>query len=393
MPLHDILFAFDFPPLGGGIARMMVELARGYPAGELVVSTGTIEGQDEVDRGLPARIDRIPVAVGRLKTLQGRLLWSRRAARLAREPGARFAWCGTLRPAGYPARWAWERTGLPYGVIFYGGDLRVLQPRLARSWLKRRAYRPLFASATVLVAISAWTATLLADQLRALGLDHLVSRIRVVGLGTSPERFRPDAEAAERFRVGRGLPEGRWLVTVARLVPHKGIDTTIRVLAQLGQEYPALRYAVIGRGSYLDQLELLATELAVRDRVHFLTDVTDRELPGAYAMGEMYVGLSREAGLDAEGFGISLLEAAATELPVVAGASGGIADAVADGETGLLVAPDEVEAAVGAVRHLLANPALAQQLGAKGRQRVIDRFTWDAVVTEFRRLAAVHGRS
>ncbi|MEO8480115.1 MAG: glycosyltransferase family 4 protein [Gemmatimonadota bacterium] len=390
--MHDILFAYDFPPLGGGIARMMEELARGYPAGELVVSTGSIEGQDAVDRVLPARVDRIAVAVGRLKTLQGRVLWSRRAVRLAREPGARFVWCGTLRPAGYPAQWAWKRTGLPYGVIFYGGDLRVLQPKLARSWLKRRAYRPLFESASVLVAISAWTATLLADQLRALGLDHLVSRIHVVGLGTSPERFRADAEAAERFRVGRGLPEGRWFVTVARLVPHKGIDTAIRVLAQLAPEFPELRYAVIGRGGYLDQLQRLATELGVHDRVHFLTDVTDNELPGAYAMGEIYLGLSREVGLDAEGFGISLLEAAATELPVVAGASGGIADAVADGETGLLVAPGDVEAAVGAVRHLLANRTLAHQLGAKGRQRVLERFTWDAVVTKFRRLAAEHGR-
>jgi len=390
--MHDILFAFDFPPLGGGISRMMEELARGYPAGELVVSTGMIEGQDEVDRGLPARIDRIPVAVGRLKTLQGRLLWSRRAVRLAREPGARFAWCGTLRPAGYPARWAWERTGLPYGIVFYGGDLLALRPRLARSRLKRRSYRPLFESAAVLVAISGWTAALLVDLLGELGLDHLISRIRVVGLGTSPERFRPDREAGEAFRNGRGLPTGRWLVTVARLVPHKGIDTAIGVVAHLAPEYPTLHYAVIGRGSHLDALRSLATELGVADRVHFLTDVSDDELPGAYAIGDLYLGLSRQSGLDAEGFGISLLEAAATELPVVAGASGGIADAVLEGETGLLVAPEDVEAAADAVRHLLADPALARQLGAKGRQRVLDRFTWDAVATEFRRLAAGHGR-
>lgn len=393
MPLHDILFVYDFPPLGGGIARMMEELARGYPAGELVVSTGSIAGQVEVDHDIPARIDRIPVAVGRLKTLQGRLRWSRRAVRLAREPGARFAWCGTLRPAGYPARWARERTGLPYGVIFYGGDLLILGPKLAQSRLKRWSYRPLLESASVLVAISRWTATLLAELLHDLDLDHLVSRIHIVGLGTSPERFRPDAEAAERFRVGRGLPEGRWLVTVARLVPHKGIDTAIQVLARLGQEYPTLRYAVVGRGSYLDALKNLATELGVADRVHFLTEVSDAELPGAYAMGEVYVGLSRESELEAEGFGISLLEAASTGLPVVAGASGGVADAVADGETGLLVLPNDVEAAADAVRHLLLDPALAHRLGVAGRQRVLERFTWDRVAAEFRRLAAEHGRS
>lgn len=393
MPLHDILFAYDFPPHGGGIARMMAELTHGYPAGELIVSTGSIEDQDEVDHGFSARIDRIPLAVGRLKTLQGRLRWSRRAVRLAREPGTRFAWCSTLRPAGYPAHWAWERAGLPYGVIFYGGDLLILRPKLVRSRFKRWSYRPLFESASVLVAISEWTAGLLAALLHDLGLDHLISRIRVVGLGTSPERFRPDAEAAERFRSTRGLPEGRWLVTVARLVPHKGIDTAIEVLAHLGQDYPTLRYAVIGRGSYLDALRTLAAERGVANRVHFLADVSDAELPGAYAMGEIYLGLSRQSGLDAEGFGISLLEAAATRLPVVAGASGGIADAVAADETGLLVAPNGFEAAADAVRDLLADPARAHRLGEAGRQRVLDRFTWDAVVAEFRRLAVEHGRS
>lgn len=392
-PMHDILFAFDFPPLGGGISRMMAELARGYPTGELVVSTGTIEGQEAVDRGSRARIDRIPVAVGRLKTVQGRFHWSRRAVHLAREPGARFAWCSSLRPAGYPAHRAFVRTGLPYGIVFYGGDLLALGSRLARSRFKRRSYRPLFESAAVLVAISSWTAGLLTQRLHELELDHLVSRVRVIGLGTSPERFRPDRAAADAFRQGRHLPAGRWLVTVARLVPHKGIDTTIRVLAHLAAEFPVLRYAVIGRGGYLEGLERLAHELGVADRVHFLVDVGDDELPGAYALGEIYLGLSRESGLDAEGFGISLLEAAATGLPVVAGASGGIADAVLDGETGLLVAPEDVEAAAARVRQLLTDPTLAQRLGASGRQRVLDRFTWEAVVAEFRRHAAEHSRS
>src|SRR5690606_22391242 len=130
VPTHDLLLTYDFPPLGGGIARMMEELARGHPPGSLIVSTGTIADQEEVDAALPNVVDRIPVAVGRLKTLQGRLLWSRRAAALARDPGARFAWCGTLRPAGYPARWAWERSRLPYGILFYGGDLLAVRPKL-----------------------------------------------------------------------------------------------------------------------------------------------------------------------------------------------------------------------------------------------------------------------
>ncbi|HPF62793.1 MAG: glycosyltransferase family 4 protein [Gemmatimonadetes bacterium] len=392
MPTHDLLLTYDFPPLGGGIARMMEELARGHPPGSLIVSTGTIADQEEVDAALPNVVDRIPVAVGRLKTLQGRLLWSRRAAALARDPGARFAWCGTLRPAGYPARWAWERSRLPYGILFYGGDLLAVRPKLARSRLKRRAYAPLLDDAATLVAISHWTAGLLREVLLDLGLEDATQRIRVVPLGTDPMRFVPDAVAAERFRVSRGLPAGRWLVTVARLVPHKGIDTGIEVLAHLAAEHPDLRYAVIGRGTYHDALLAQATALGVADRLHILTDVGDDDLPGAFAMGEIYLGLSRQVGLDAEGFGIALLEASACAVPVVAGASGGIADAVENGVTGLLVTPDDPEAASDAVRHLLADGALARQLGAAGRARVERRFTWDRVVRDLRALAEEHGR-
>jgi phosphatidylinositol alpha-1,6-mannosyltransferase len=390
---HDLLFTYDFPPLGGGISRWMEELARGYPAGSLLVSTGTVSDQDEIDADLPNPVDRLPISTHRLKTLQGMLLWSRRAAALGRDHGARFAWCGNIRPAGYPARWAWERVGLPYGILVHGGDLLQIRPKIRRSRLKRRSYASLFDSARVIVANSRWTAELCGEVMEELGLDWISNRIKVVPLGTDPDRFAPDAERAERFRTERGLPPGRWLVTVARLVPHKGIDTGIEVLARLVDEYPTLRYAVIGRGSYADTLRSLAQELGVADRVHLLTDVGDADLPAAIAMGEIYLGLSREAGLDVEGFGIALLEAAACGLPVIAGASGGIADAVANGETGILVTPGDAEPAADAVRHLLADQALRRRLGDAGRERVKARFTWTRVVNELREIAAAAGRS
>ncbi len=393
MKTHDLLFTYDFPPLGGGISRWMEELARGYPAGSLLVSTGTVNDQDEIDADLPNPVDRLPISTHRLKTLQGMLMWSRRAAALGRDPGARFAWCGNIRPAGYPARWAWERVGLPYGILVHGGDLLQIRPKLRRSRLKRRSYGTLFDSARVIVANSRWTAELCGEVMAELGLDSITDRIKVVPLGTDPERFAPNPQESERFRTERGLPEGRWLVTVARLVPHKGIDTGIEVLARLVDEYPTLRYAVIGRGSYADALQSLAGELGVADRVHLLKDVGDDDLPAAIAMGEIYLGLSREAGLDVEGFGIALLEAAACGLPVIAGASGGIADAVANGETGILVTPGDAEPAADAVRHLLADQALSRRLGDAGRERVVSRFTWSRVVNDLREIAASVGRS
>lgn len=392
MGRRDLLLTYDFPPLGGGIARLMEEIARGYPAGELLVSTGSVDDQNEITPPLPNPVERLSVPSSRLKTVQGQLLWSRRVAALGRDRATRFAWCGNIRPAAVPAKWAWERTGLPYGILVYGGDILQLRVKLSHSAVKRRTWRRVLVDAAAFVAISRWTAERFEELLADVGLEGLREKIRVVPLGTDPARFRPDPAAAREFRARRRLPEGRWLLTVARLVPHKGMDVAIDVMARLAAEHPDLHYAVVGRGTHEGALRAMAAERGVADRVHLLTDVADDELPAAYATGDVYLGLSREAGLDAEGFGISLLEAAATGLPVVAGASGGIADAVAVGESGILVDPLDVEAAADTVRHLLADTALAHRLGESGRARVERSFTWSRVVSDLRGIADELGR-
>src|SRR2546421_8956048 len=123
LAMTTMLLAQDFPPMGGGIARLHGELARRYPKGELIVSTPSDPDAAEVDAGLPATIDRLPIGVRRTKTLPGVLFWSRRAASLARHHRVRFVHCGNVKPAGYPARWVYERLRVPYSLFLYGADL------------------------------------------------------------------------------------------------------------------------------------------------------------------------------------------------------------------------------------------------------------------------------
>src|SRR3954454_12140392 len=98
MPTH-LLLTYDFPPMGGGIARWMGELAKRYPAGSLVVSTGQQPNSAAVDRVLPNRVDRLPISSRRLRTVQGLMMWSRRVAGLVRAAGAEYIWCGNAKPA------------------------------------------------------------------------------------------------------------------------------------------------------------------------------------------------------------------------------------------------------------------------------------------------------
>ena len=383
----DLLLTYDFPPMGGGIARWMAEIALRYPPGALIVSTGSMEHSEAADRRYPNRVDRLAIPARRLKNLQGLVQWSRRVTTLVAEHQAGFIWCGNLRPAAYPAKWAHERSGIPYGIIVYGGDLLALRINYLESRIKRVAAKALLGTADVLVACSRWTHDLACEVLREVGLAERTGRVRVVPLGTDPEVFRPGLDPAPLI-ADQALPAGRWLLTVARLVPHKGMDTTIRALALLAPRYPDLRYAIAGQGPERAALEQLARSEGVADRVRFLSGLDDDFLPLAYALASVYVGASRQTARDVEGFGIALLEAQAAGIPVVAGQSGGIPDAVQDGVTGLLTDPEDPGGVAAAVAGLLDDPARARQFGAAGRAAVEQFFNWSRVVDDLRAVSA-----
>jgi phosphatidyl-myo-inositol dimannoside synthase len=363
----------------------MGELAKRYPAGSLVVSTGEQPDSAAVDATFPNRIDRLPLPSRRLRTVQGLLRWSKRVAALVQSREADFIWCGNLKPAAYPARWAAARLGTPYGVMVVGSDLLILRQQIERSPLKRRAAHALMGSASVLLAISRWTADHCVGLLERLRIESAPDLVRTLALGTDPVFFQPGRDTRDvraRYRLG----ERRWLLSVARLVAYKGLDTGLQVLAELHQQYPDLGYAVVGSGQQLSELQAMTRILGLEDRVRFLTDVPDRDLPALYNCSEVYLGLSRSTDLDVEGFGISLVEASACGIPVVAARSGGIPDAVRDGETGLLVDGERPHLVAEAVSLLLRDKELARRLGAGGRRAVETFYNWDRVTSDIIRI-------
>ncbi len=380
---RQLLASYDFPPIGGGISRMMGEFAKRYPPGTLLVSTGSHPGSEAVDADLPNRVDRIAIQSSRLRTMQGLLVWSHRARVLARSFRPRFVWCGNFKPAGYPALWVRRREGIPYGIFLYGTELLLLRQRIATSRRKSIAAKAILRHASVLVTISAWTRRLCLEVLAELGWNPDDFDVRTVHLGTDPRQFQPGIDTTG-VRARYGLDDGRWLITVARLAAHKGVDTGLRVLADLHRDYPDLRYAVVGSGIKLDQLQALAHELGVMDRVRFLTSVPDADLPAVYNCAEIYLGLSRPAELLIEGFGITFSEAAACGIPAIGGLAGGIPDAVKDGETGILVDSTDPRSVREVVRCLLEDRALGRRMGKAGRRAVERYYNWDRVTTDVR---------
>jgi phosphatidyl-myo-inositol dimannoside synthase len=122
--------------------------------------------------------------------------------------------------------------------------------------------------------------------------------------------------------------------------------------------------------------------------VIFAGPLADAEVAEAYATATVYLGASRlDRGVNVEGFGISFVEAAASGTPAVAGDSGGVRSAVRDGETGFVVAPEDVPAITDALRTLLTDDARRERMGRAARAAVEHHYNWDRVARETHELA------
>jgi phosphatidylinositol alpha-1,6-mannosyltransferase len=234
-----------------------------------------------------------------------------------------------------------------------------------------RIRRWALAQPDVLLPVSQYTARLL--RRRGASGAHL----HVVPNGTDPDRFRPRRGTAVRDRLGVGARP--MLLTVGRLVPRKGVDTVLRALPQLGASVPAVQYVVAGTGPDRGRLKRLALRRGVRDRVHFVGHVADEALPLYYSAADLFVMPVREAPPDVEGFGLVFLEANACGTAVVGAHSGGVPDAIVDGETGLLVPPSAPRALARALTGLLQDPARRNRLARHGRTRAVRTANWDRV--------------
>jgi phosphatidylinositol alpha-1,6-mannosyltransferase len=187
-----------------------------------------------------------------------------------------------------------------------------------------------------------------------------------------------------RIRTRLGLdPSARLALSVSRLVPRKGMDTLIDAAAGLAPDYPSLQVAIGGTGRDRGRLETRIAKTGAP--VRLLGWVADADLPDLYAAADLFVLCCRDrwGGLEQEGFGIIFLEAAAAGLVSVAGRSGGSAEAVVDGGTGVVLDdPSDAGALAGALRGLLDDPAACRRLGEAARVRAERVFGYDRLAAD-----------
>lgn len=203
-------------------------------------------------------------------------------------------------------------------------------------------------------------------------------RISVIHNGVDSIEFYPKPKSSKLI-AKHNLHEKVVLLTISRLVPHKGIDKTIEALVNLVHKYPHLHYLIGGVGPDESRLKTLISELHLQDHVSFVGKVLFEELNDYYNLCDLYIMISREDFKQpaVEGFGISFLEAGACEKPVLAGDSGGVSDAVIDQVTGHLVNPTDSEKVSDGIELFLKNEDSFKQLGKNARKRILNELNWN----------------
>lgn len=373
--MKHLLVTNDFPPKIGGIQSLLWEWWRRLPADRFAVLTSPYEGADEFDAAQPFRIERTPEP-----WLLPHPIMTGRIDGLAREFGAELV---VLDPA-VPLGLVGPSLALPYDVVLHGAEVtvpgRLPASRQALAWVLRNARH--------VIAAGDYPS---AEANRAADRDLPTT---VVHPGVDTDRFRPlsdDERRAARARLGLATG-GQVILGLSRLVPRKGFDTAIRAVAAMRHDHPDLVLVIAGTGRDADRLRKLAGELDAP--VEFLGRVDDDDLPDLYGCADVFAMLCRNrwGGLEQEGFGIVFVEAASCGVPQVAGRSGGAAEAVADGETGLIIHDPGGDGAVAetatAFRTLLGDDDLRRRMGDASRERAVRHFSYDVLAA---RLAGALG--
>ncbi len=360
---HLVLVTHEFYPHRGGIAVYAAEMARAAQSlGYAVEVWAPALPAGVPEQAWPFRVQRLPLAgdhsllsqwrmANQLMAQSNRL---RSATVYIPEPGPLLAmlllqYFDTLQPARLM-------------LTFHGSEIQRLASRRLLRWSTTHLLR----KATRISVVSAYARDLLQRH-----FPEAAPKV-VITSGTLRTDLPPSLPAARKPAGGKII-----VLTVARLSPRKGQLQVIEALKALPPDQRAsLEYWLGGSHSKGDYGLALATAATSADfPVKFLGDIPDNKLGGLYAQADIFAMTSMPHKYSVEGFGLVYLEAGAHGLPVIAHDIGGVPEAVAHEETGLLVAPGDTAALTRAFSRLIADPALRHRLGEAGRVRA-HRHTW-----------------
>jgi glycosyltransferase involved in cell wall biosynthesis len=252
---------------------------------------------------------------------------------------------------------------------------RRLEIEHAEGWYKRLTLRRWYSFTSMQTRVASRlerVITVSSSSFNDIVRDHKVSpeRMAIVPVGVDPDVFQPLPEVAP-------VP-GRLVTTASADVTMKGLKYLLEALAKVRTERDDAHLVVIGRRKPGGASDQAISRLGLEDHVTFVTDVPERRIIELYSEAQLAVVPSLY-----EGFSLPAIEAMSCGTPLVATTGGAVPEvAGADGDTAMLVPPGDSEALAAKLRWALEQPDLRATVGARGRQRIIDRWSWRHTATK-----------
>jgi glycosyltransferase involved in cell wall biosynthesis len=356
------MVARTIPPLDrGGIQNHVLELATALSAQDVDVTAYLLKGDYPED--LPFRVEQVPfVPLPRLTA--GQYVSFSLAAGRRLQGGdhdvvhghSMYGWGAAL-----------SRTG-PMVVTCHGTQLN--EYRATRATTRD----PNHTTTDYISYRMERYAARRADRVIAVSEENRVDVVEQYGIPGERMRVIPNGIRPERFHEAR--PQGPTVLFVGRLHQRKGVDVLLRSMPAVRERVPEARLLIAGTGERERDLKALKAELDLGEAVEFLGFVPDEDLPDLYASATVFAMPSLY-----EGFGIVMIEAMASSVPVVAFATGGAPEVIEDGVNGHLADPDTL---ADKLVRVLQDPADAAAMGRRGRELVEDRYSWRAVAKRTR---------
>ena len=171
--------------------------------------------------------------------------------------------------------------------------------------------------------------------------------------------------------------------TLARIEKRKGHEYVILAIHELINEFPNIVYLIAGKGPYLDKIKNLVKKLKLENNIFFLGWITEPEKSLILKNSDIFIMTPVLIGESVEGFGMAFIDASFHGIATIGSNSGGISDAIIDGQTGLLCQAGDQASVTSSLKKLIEDKALRQQLGENGKKIAIEKYSWDKKIFEY----------
>ena len=363
-----LLATLEFPPHIGGIASYVHQFANAFAPEKMVVYAPKQKESIEFDKTQSYKIIR-------KRPLTAPIVWPRwirtvfQFKSIVQKEKIEIIAVNHVLPLGYAAWWMKKRKHIPYIIISHGTDIvYATRSTWKKYWLKkivRDSDQVLFNS----------------ESLKRRFLEQMPefeSKCTVV-YPWPDEIFStpPAVEKIEMLRRTLALQGKKVVLSVGRLDEGKGFPHMIRIFDDILRQEPHAVWVLVGDGPKGKELLKEIQDRSLQNVVRYVGAVPHEELPVYYYLADMFVLLTHPDNGREEGLGLVFLEAAAAGLPIIAGKSGGVSEAVIDGETGrLLDVYHEAHKVVDTVCELLSDKERGKILGNAGKKRIEEIFNW-----------------